>query len=74
MIITDNQKEQLKKFLLEKEYELLETCLKEKRYDDFFIELNFCVIDRFDKDCEATDESDIIEKIYDEIAEQNRPK
>lgn len=74
MIITDNQKEKLKKLLSQKEYELLDTCLKEERYDDFFIELNFCVIDRFDKDCEATDESNIVERLYDEIAYQNRPK
>lgn len=65
-IVTDNQKEKLKNVLTEEEYNRLIPLV----WDDFFSELNDCIVTRFIDD-EPTPEAWAVQRIYDEIYNQN---
>lgn len=65
-IVTENQKERLKNALTEEEYNRLIPLV----WGDFFSELNDCIVTRFSDD-EPTPKAWIIQRIYDEIYNQN---
>lgn len=68
MIITDEQKSVIKNVMPNVEEWI------EKGYDMFMDEFYGLILDTFDRDCEATDISYELEKVYDEIVYQNKKK
>lgn len=65
-IVTDKQKERLKQALTEEEYNRLISLV----WGDFYSELNDCIVMRFIDD-EPTPKAWVIQRIYDEIYNQN---
>ena len=69
MKITSEQKEKLKKSLTEDEFHRLMSVVND--LPEFLSELNELIISRFDDDDEDTPESEHLQRIYDEIYNQN---
>ena len=69
-IVTNSQKDRLKERLSKEDYEKLQTDLSENRVEDFCIDLDEFIIDRFVND-EPTDKARELQSIYDEIIAQN---
>lgn len=65
--ITENQKDRLKNILDEQEYEEL---IKDD-IADFFTDLHLFIIGYMDEEYNSTKESDELQKLYDEIYNQN---
>ena len=69
IILTENQKNELKNILEEKEYqELIEI---EEDVFDFLVELHLLIDGYMDEDYNDTKESEKLQAIYDEIYNQN---
>ncbi len=64
-IITDEQKKELRKYMLN-----LEDFL-DGDIDDFLIELNYAIVGELGDDYETTETSAKLQKIYDDILNQN---
>ena len=65
--ITENQKNRLKNILDKEEYEKL----MKNDIADFFNDLHWLIIGYMDKDYNSTKESDELQRLYDEIHNQN---
>ena len=65
--ITENQKDRLKNILDEQEYEEL---IKDD-IADFFTDLHLFILGYMDEEYNSTKESDELQKLYDEIYNQN---
>ena len=65
--ITENQKNRLRDILDEKEYQ----DLMEEEIADFFTDLHLLIIGYMDEEYNHTNESDKLQKLYDEIYNQN---
>ena len=68
MIITEEQKQVIKKVMPNVEDQL------KKGYEAFMDEFYGLILETFDCNCEATDITYELEKIYDEIVYQNKKK
>lgn len=68
MIITEEQKQVIKKVMPNIDDWL------EKGYEEFMDEFHGLILETFDENCEATDITYELEKVYDEIVYQNKKK
>lgn len=70
MIITEEQKLRLKELLSSEEYKNLISKINDS--GDFLSELDDLIISRFDENDENTPDSERLQRIFDEIYNQNR--